>query len=62
MPNLIPEQQSREVIDRKLSDSGWIVQDNDKINFNVGSGIAIREYQTSVGPLIFPSPLNFHRQ
>ena len=33
-----------------LSQAGWVVQDNKKIDFSAGSGIAVREYQTDVGP------------
>lgn len=48
--NQNPEQEAREVIDEKLRQSGWIVQDNDNIDFSVGLGIAVREYQTKTGP------------
>lgn len=50
MINQKPEQKARDVIDAKLREAGWIVQDNDKINFTAGLGVAIREYPTSVGP------------
>ena len=52
MPNAnqTPEQAAREVIDEKLSQAGWFVQDKKKINFNASLGIAVREYQTDVGP------------
>ena len=48
--NQTPEQIARDNIDKKLIDAGWVVQANDKINFDAGSGIAVREYQTDVGP------------
>ena len=48
--NQTPEQAARDKIDEQLSNAGWIVQDNKKIDFSVGLGIAVREYQTSVGP------------
>ena len=48
--NQTPEQKARDNIDRMLRDSGWVVQPKKKINFNEGRGIAIREYQTNVGP------------
>ena len=48
--NQTPEQAARDKIDEQLSHAGWIVQDNKKIDFSVGLGIAVREYQTSVGP------------
>ena len=49
-PNQNPEQSARDRIDVLLAASGWIVQDNKAINFNAGPGIAVREYQTDVGP------------
>ena len=48
--NQTPEQAARDKIDEQLSNAGWIVQDKRKINFSAGLGIAVREYQTSVGP------------
>ena len=48
--NQTPEQAARDKIDEQLSNAGWIVQDNKKIDFSAGLGIAVREYQTSVGP------------
>jgi type I restriction enzyme R subunit len=50
MPNQNPEQISRDQIDKHLEESGWIVQDRIAIDFSVGLGIAIREYQTDIGP------------
>ena len=48
--NQTPEQAAREMIDEKLSQAGWFVQDKNKIGFSAGLGIAVREYQTDVGP------------
>ena len=48
--NRTPEQAARDVIDEKLSQAGWFVQDAKKIDFSAGLGIAVREYQTDVGP------------
>ena len=48
--NQSPEQIARDDIDRQLHVTGWSVQDKDKINWNESIGIAIREYQTDVGP------------
>lgn len=48
--NQNPEQIARDQIDRLLEASGWIVQDKKAIDFNAGQGIAVREYQTDVGP------------
>jgi type I restriction enzyme, R subunit len=47
--NQTPEQIARDQIDKKLAASGWHVQDKDKINFNAGPGIAVREYLTDIG-------------
>ena len=48
--NQTPEQAARDKIDRMLLESGWIVQDKTKIDFSAGLGIAVREYETDVGP------------
>ncbi|HHH35350.1 MAG TPA: type III restriction endonuclease subunit R, partial [Gammaproteobacteria bacterium] len=49
-PNQTPEQKARDHIDAKLAQSGWVVQDKKKIDFSAGPGIAVREYQTDIGP------------
>ena len=48
--NQTPEQKARDNIDAMLGQAGWLVQDKKKIDFSAGSGIAVREYQTDVGP------------
>ena len=48
--NRTPEQRARETIDAKLEQAGWKVQSKNRIDFNAGPGIAVREYQTDVGP------------
>ena len=48
--NQTPEQKARDHIDAMLEQAGWFVQDKNKIDFSVGFGVAIREYQTDVGP------------
>ncbi|QGG89029.1 DEAD/DEAH box helicase [Agrobacterium sp. MA01] len=48
--NKNPEQLARDQIDALLIEAGWAVQDKKAINFNAGQGIAVREYQTDVGP------------
>src|SRR5437868_15291419 len=45
-----PEQRARREIDAKLLASGWVIQDKRAIDFTAGPGIAIREYQTDIGP------------
>ncbi|WP_428101095.1 hypothetical protein [Candidatus Rariloculus sp.] len=44
--NRSPEQVARDNIDKLLSHSGWVVQDNKKIDFSAALGIAVREYPT----------------
>ncbi|MBX3629078.1 MAG: DEAD/DEAH box helicase family protein [Nitrosomonas sp.] len=48
--NQNPEQRARDQIDKLLTAAGWVVQDKKAINFNTGHGIAVREYQTDIGP------------
>lgn len=50
MVNQNPEQIARDQIDRNLILSGWLVQDKSRIDLSAGNGIAIREYQTDIGP------------
>ena len=49
--NQIPEQAARDIIDKMLSHAGWVVQDKKKIDFSAGFGVAVREYQTDIGPV-----------
>lgn len=48
--NQDPEQIARDRIDQRLRMAGWHVQDKDGMDFSVGLGVAVREYQTDVGP------------
>lgn len=48
--NQTPEQKARDQIDELLFQSGWIVQSKTEIDFSAGLGVAVREYQTDVGP------------
>lgn len=50
MTNQTPEQKARDEIDSLLEKAGWIVQGKKKIDFSVSLGVAVREYQTDVGP------------
>lgn len=50
MPNQHPEQIARDLIDKQLAACGWIVQAKNQVNLSAGTGVAIREYQTGVGP------------
>ncbi|MBP9214539.1 MAG: DEAD/DEAH box helicase family protein [Chitinophagaceae bacterium] len=48
--NQNPEQIARDRIDAALLQCGWIIQDKSTINLSAGLGVAVREYQTNVGP------------
>ena len=48
--NQTPEQISRDIIDKQLTACGWAVQSKKKINLGLSLGVAVREYQTDVGP------------
>lgn len=50
MSNQNPEQIARDKIDSQLIECGWIIQDKKKFNLAAGLGVAIREYQTDIGP------------
>jgi type I site-specific restriction endonuclease len=57
--SLTPEQQAREHIDAQLTASGWVVQSVKETNVGAALGVAIREYQTDVGPadyILFVKP------
>lgn len=48
--NQNPEQIARDNIDKQLTACGWAVQSKKKINLSESLGVAVREYQTDVGP------------
>lgn len=48
--NQNPEQIARDNIDKMLRDAGWVIQSKSKINLAANKGVAIREYQTDIGP------------
>ncbi|WP_330646865.1 DEAD/DEAH box helicase family protein (plasmid) [Thioclava litoralis] len=48
--NQNPEQLARDRIDELLRAAGWVVQDKSAIDFGAGLGVAVREYQTDIGP------------
>jgi len=50
MTNQNPEQIARDNIDRQLIACGWVIQDKNRINLGAGTGVAVREYQTDIGP------------
>jgi len=50
MPNQNPEQIARDQIDAALTLCGWKVQGKKEVNLHAGIGVAVREFQTDVGP------------
>ena len=44
-----PEQEARQVIDKSLSECGWIVQDYKALDLSAGRGIAVREVPLKSG-------------
>jgi type I restriction enzyme, R subunit len=48
--NQNPEQFARDRIDALLRDAGWVIQPKSRIDWGAEPGVAIREYQTDVGP------------
>ena len=48
--NQTPEQRARDRIDHQLRQAGWEVRGTGEIDFEVARGVAVREYQTAVGP------------
>lgn len=49
--NQDPEQRARDQIDQMLRLAGWLVYDKNQGNIFDGIGVAMREYQTDVGPM-----------
>ncbi|ACA32131.1 type I restriction endonuclease subunit R [Histophilus somni] len=49
--NQHPEQQTKDIIDEKLIQAGWLIQTVKAYNPNAGLGIAVREYPTGTGPV-----------
>lgn len=48
---MTPEQEARITIDEKLNQSGWIIQNVSHLNLSASTGVAIREFPTSTGPV-----------
>ena len=44
-----PEEKARLVIDQKLIQSGWMIQDMKHLNLSSAIGVAVREFPTSTG-------------
>ena len=45
-----PEEKARNIIDRLLKEAGWVVQNKKDLNPTAALGVAVREYDTDVGP------------
>lgn len=48
--NQNPEQIARDRIDDMLRQAGWVVQSKSSVDLSASKGVAVREYQTDVGP------------
>lgn len=48
---MTPEAKARQMIDTKLEQSGWVVQDFAHFQRHASLGVAVREYPTSTGPV-----------
>lgn len=48
--NQNPEQIARDRIDQMLIAAEWVVQSKKKVDLSAGKGVAVREYQTDIGP------------
>lgn len=46
---MLPEEKARLSIDKRLIQSGWVIQDMDGLNLSAGLGVAVREFPTSTG-------------
>lgn len=48
---MTPEEQARQLIDTRLEQAGWVIQDFRSVNPFASLGVAVREYPTSTGPV-----------
>lgn len=47
---MTPETKAREQIDKKLGQTGWVIQDMKQLDLSAAVGVAVREYPTDTGP------------
>lgn len=47
---MTPEAKAREIIDKKLEQAGWLIQDVKHANLSAALGVVVREYPTDTGP------------
>jgi type I restriction enzyme R subunit len=45
-----PESRARALIDQRLGQAGWLVQERAQLNLSAATGVAVREYPTDSGP------------
>ncbi|WP_295458083.1 DEAD/DEAH box helicase family protein [uncultured Thiodictyon sp.] len=45
-----PEEKARQIIEQRLGEAGWVIQDLKAINLGAARGLAVREYPTATGP------------
>lgn len=48
---MAPEEKARLIIDKKLIEAGWIIQDMSKLNPNAALGVAVREFPIDSGEM-----------
>ena len=48
---MTPEERARQLIDARLDQSGWVIQNLEDVNPMASPGVAVREYPTSTGPV-----------
>src|SRR6202163_4335665 len=46
-----PEDRARSLIDKRLLACGWLIQSKGEMNLGAGLGVAVREFQTTSGPV-----------
>jgi len=51
--NQNPEQIARDKIDAELLQCGGVLQNKNQVNLNADVGIAVREYQSDIGPAYY---------
>jgi len=44
-----PEEKARQVIDKRLEEAGWVVQNFEELNLGASFGVVIREFQLKSG-------------
>ena len=59
---MTPEERARQLIDARLAQSGWVVQDLKKVNPMASLGVAVREYPTSTGPVDYAPAFDSNRE